>query len=62
MERILERMKIVLSTVGWLILGIVLMRRQIGPWWIGWGMMTVSSCVLLLRLGSVAQQKEAWEI
>ena len=66
MERIWDRMKekakVMFGTLGWLILGIVLMRNEIGPWWVGWTALMVSSITMLLRMGSIVNQKEDWEI
>ena len=57
-----RKFKTIIGALGWLILGIVLMRNEIGPWWVGWTALTVSSITMLLRMGSIVNQKEDWEI
>lgn len=62
MDLLKKKAQVMLSTLGWLLLGIVMMRNEIGPWWVGWTALMVSSITMLLRMGSIVNQKEDWEI
>lgn len=52
----------ILGVLGWLLLGIVLMRHEIGPWWIGWTSLTISSIALIMQIEDLLFRKEKCEI
>lgn len=62
MDLLKKKAEVMLSTLGWLLLGIVMMRNEIGPWWVGWLSLTISACTMLLRMAPLACKKEGWEI
>lgn len=62
MDRMKEKAKVMFGTLGWLILGIVLMRNEIGPWWVGWTPMTISVLTLIVQMEGLLSKKEDWEI
>ena len=62
MERTTKKIQVMLGTLGWLLLGIVMMRNEIGPWWVGWLSLTISFCTMMVRMGHLLNQKEGWEI
>lgn len=58
----LHAIKKIIGTLGWLLLGIVLMRHKIGPWWVGWVPLAVSVCVITVQVDGLFSTKEDWEI
>lgn len=58
----LHAIKKIIGTLGWLLLGIVLMRHKIGPWWVGWTPMTISVLTLIVQMEGLLSKKEDWEI
>ena len=56
-----KKIKTIMGALGWMLLGIVLMRNGIGPWWVGWSMLTVAAITLLLQMGQLVDRKE-WQI
>ena len=57
-----RKFKTIIGALGWLILGIVLMRNEIGPWWIGWLPLAGSVCVIAVQVDGLFSAKEGWEI
>lgn len=45
MERRRAMLRTVISCTGWGLLGYVLMKNGIGPFWVGWGLQAAALCV-----------------
>lgn len=56
----LHAIKRIIGTLGWLLLGIVLMRNEIGPWWAGWLPLAGSACVIAVQVDGLFSAKEGW--
>ena len=57
-----RKIKTIMGALGWMLLGIVLMRNGIGPWWVGWVPLAVSVCVIAVQVDGLFSAKEGWEI
>lgn len=62
MEKIKELFRSVLSALGWLLLGLLLMRLDIGPWWVSWTMLAVSLCVIVSAVDKALEPKARWRV
>lgn len=57
-----RKCKTIIGALGWLLLGIVLMRNNIGPWWVGWVPLAASICVIAVQMDGSFSAKEGWEL
>lgn len=62
MEKIKRFSARVLGALGWLLLGALLMKMDIGPWWVGWVPFTVAICVMAYALDEVLSPESRWQV
>ena len=62
MDRFLQMCRKIGGALGWLLLGCLLMHLEIGPWWVGWLPMALSSCVITLAIVDVMEPVQRWRV
>lgn len=62
MEKMKELIRSVLSALGWLLLGVLLMQLGIGPWWVSWLSIVASVCVIAAAMDKAFEPKRRWKL
>lgn len=60
MEKAKKLILTLLGALGWGILGVLIMRLQLGPWWVGWVPFVIALCVIAAAVDNALSPGGGW--